>query len=290
MPEKTVILEKDGRIGRVILNRPEVLNAIDDRLPHDLAAAVDAANLDDEIHVIILSGRGKAFCSGYQLKLGPEATEAESFTQEMPWDPMKDYRMMKQNTELFMKLWRCDKPVICKVHGAAVAAGSDIALSCDLIVMAEDAQIGYMPARVWGCPTTAMWVYRVGAQNAKRMLFTGDKITGVEAKQMGLALDAVPSGELDARVDELANRIAGVPRNQLMMQKLMINQALDAMGLENTQMMATLFDGIARHSPEGLNFKNRAEEKGWKQAVQERDQGTYDWARDEPMPPEGKGG
>ena len=149
MPQKTVVLEKDGRIGRVFLNRPEVLNAIDDRLPHDLSDAIDAANGDDDIHVIVLSGKGKAFCSGYQLKLGPDASEAESFTQDMPWDPMKDYRMMKQNTELFMKLWRSDKPVICKVHGAAVAAGSDIALSCDLIIMAEDAKIGYMPARVW---------------------------------------------------------------------------------------------------------------------------------------------
>ena len=150
-------------------------------------------------------------------------------------------------------------------------------------VMAEDALIGYMPVRVWGCPTTAMWVYRLGAEKAKRMLFTGDKITGSEAKELGLVLDAVPAGELDARVDALAERMAGVPQNQLMMQKLMVNQAIEAMGMNNTQMIATLFDGITRHSPEGINFKTRAEEVGWKQAVRERDLGTWDWTQNRPI-------
>ena len=140
-----------------------------------------------------------------------------------------------------------------------------------------------MPARVWGCPTTAMWVYRLGAEKAKRMLFTGDKIDGREAEKLGLVLKAVPAAELDAEVDALAQRIATVPQNQLMMQKLMINQALENMGLTNTQMIATLFDGITRHSPEGLNFKQRAEEVGWKQAVDERDQGTFDWTANQPI-------
>ena len=169
------------------------------------------------------------------------------------------------------------------MHGFAVAGGSDIALCCDIVVMAEDALIGYMPVRVWGCPTTAMWVYRLGAEKAKRMLFTGDKITGSEAKELGLVLDAVPAGELDARVDALAERMAGVPQNQLMMQKLMVNQAIEAMGMNNTQMIATLFDGITRHSPEGINFKTRAEEVGWKQAVRERDLGTWDWTQNRPI-------
>ena len=139
--------------------------------------------------------------------------------------------------------------------------------------MAEDAQIGYPPARVWGCPTTAMWVYRVGAERAKRLLLTGDLISGREAADMGLVSQAVPEAELDATVDRLAARMAGVPRNQLMMQKLMINQAYDNMGLATTQLIATLFDGIARHSPEGFAWKARAEQVGFKQAVKERDSG-----------------
>ena len=283
MEEPTVVWERDGRIARVMLNRPDVMNAIDDRMPHDLAAAVAEANDDENVHVIVLSGKGDAFCAGYDLKYYAEANGSGQATQEMPWDPMRDYKFMKRNTDLFMSLWRSYKPVIAKVHGFAVAGGSDIALCCDLVVMAEDARIGYMPVRVWGCPTTAMWVYRLGAEKAKRMLFTGDKITGAEARDMGLILDAVPAAELDARVDALAERMAGVPQNQLMMQKLMINQAIEAMGIENTQMIATLFDGITRHSPEGIHFKNRAEEVGWKQAVRERDLGTWDWTANRPI-------
>jgi len=155
-----------------------------------------------------------------------------------------------------------------------VAGGSDIALCCDLVIMAEEAMIGYPPARVWGCPTTAMWVYRLGAERAKRMLLTGDLVDGREAARLGLVLEAVPRSRLDARVAEIAARIAAVPKNQLMMQKLMVNQAYDAMGLANTQRFATLFDGITRHSPEGVWFKQRAEDVGFKQAVRERDDGA----------------
>jgi len=283
--EPTVLFEVDGRVGRVTLNRPDVLNAINDQLPHDLAAAIQQANDDDAVHVIILAGNGKAFCAGYDLTYYAEAASGDgnNVTQEMPWDPMQDYRFMKRNTELFMEVWRSYKPVICKVHGYALAGGSDIALCSDIVVMAETARIGYMPARVWGCPTTAMWVYRLGPERAKRMLFTGDKITGSEAKDIGLIYDAVPEAELDEAVEGLAERIAGVPKNQLMMQKLMINQALENMGLANTQMIATLFDGITRHSREGMNFKQRAEAVGWKQAVRERDLGTYDWTADRPI-------
>ncbi|MDJ0982473.1 MAG: crotonase/enoyl-CoA hydratase family protein [Kiloniellales bacterium] len=278
-----VIYEKDGRIGRITLNRPEVLNAIDDEVPAALAAAVEAAAGDPGVHVIVLSGAGRAFCAGYDLAYYAEAGGSNSVTQEMPWDPMQDYAFMMRNTELFMSLWRCHRPVICKVQGYAVAGGSDIALCCDLIVMAEDAEIGYMPVRVWGCPTTAMWVYRLGPEKAKRMLFTGDRIDGREAAAMGLVHKAVPATDLDAEVERLAERIASVPVNQLMMQKLMVNQALENMGLRNTQMLATIFDGITRHSPEGLNFKQRAEEVGWKQAVRERDAGSFDWTANRPI-------
>ncbi|MEM1156153.1 MAG: crotonase/enoyl-CoA hydratase family protein, partial [Pseudomonadota bacterium] len=165
-------------------------------------------------------------------------------------------------------------PTIARVHGPAVAGGSDIALCCDLVVMVDEAVIGYPPARVWGCPTTAMWVYRLGAEKAKRMLLTGDLITGIEAAELGLVLKSVPLAELDETVETLVQRMASVPKNQLMMQKLMVNQAYDNMGLNNTQMVATLFDGITRHSPEGVWFKQRAEEVGFKQAVAERDGGS----------------
>lgn len=278
-----VLFEKTDRIGRITLNRPEVMNAIDDEVPHLLAQAVEEANGDPDIHVIVLSGNGKAFCSGYDLAYYAEGNGSGEVTQEMPWDPMKDYTLMSRNTDHFMSLWRSHKPVVCKVQGFAVAGGSDIALCADFLIMAEDAKIGYMPARVWGCPTTAMWTYRIGAQNAKRMLLTGDKIDGIEAARIGLALKAVPVSDLDDEVEALAERMASVPINQLMMQKMVINQAIESMGLANTQRLATIFDGITRHSPEGINFKNRSEKVGWKQAVDERDRGVYDWTDDRPI-------
>lgn len=280
-----VAYEKDGRIARVTLNRPEVLNAIDDDMPRELEEAVERANGDAGVHVIVLSGAGRAFCAGYDLAYYAQQTEGagNAMTQEMPWDPLKDYAFMMRNTERFMSLWRSHRPVLAKVHGFAVAGGSDIALCADMVMMEESAEIGYMPARVWGCPTTAMWVYRIGPERAKRMLFTGDRIDGREAERIGLVHKAVAADRLDAEVEALAERMASVPVNQLMMQKLVINQAIEAMGLKQTQMFATLFDGITRHSPEGLNFKTRAEEVSWKQAVRERDLGTFDWTENRPI-------
>ena len=190
-----------------------------------------------------------------------------------PWDPMVDYAFMKRNTEDFMSLWRCSKPTIAKVHGAAVAGGSDIALCCDLLVMAEDARIGYMPTRLWGCPTTAMWTYRLGPARAKQLMFTGDTLSGAQAADWGLANLAVPAAELEAATLKLAARIAGVPRSHLAMHKLVVNQAMLTMGLEQTQMFATLFDGITRHNPEGLWFRRQAQVYGFKSAVEWRDSG-----------------
>jgi enoyl-CoA hydratase len=262
-----------GRIARITLNRPARLNAIDDRMPREIRRAIEAANADDRAHVIVLAGAGRAFCAGYDLKQFAEGDATNRWNQPMPWDPMQDYRGMKANTDDFFAIWRSYKPVICKVHGYAVAGGSDIALCADIVIMAEDARIGYMPARVWGCPTTAMWVYRLGAEKAKRMLLTGDTVDGRTAEKMGLVYQAVPAKDLNATVDALARRMAGVPKNQLMMQKLMINQAYENMGLASTQMMATLFDGITRHSPEGIWFRNYAAQHGFHAAVKWRDSG-----------------
>ena len=277
-----VLFEKDDRIGRITLNRPEVMNAIDDDLPHELAAAVSEADHDRDIHVMVLSGAGKAFCAGYDLAHYAEGNGPNKVVQDMPWDPIQDFQFMWENTQAFMSLFGSMKPVICKVHGFAVAGGSDIALCADLTIMGSTAQIGYMPTRVWGCPTTAMWVHRLGPEKAKRMMFTGDKISGIEAAEMGLVLKSVPDDQLDAEVESLASRMASVPINQLAMQKMVINAAVEEK-INQIQRLATVFDGIARHSPEGMNFKARVAQVGWKQAVQERDNGTYDWSRNEPF-------
>lgn len=268
--------ETDGQIATITLNRPERLNAIARGMPQEIREAVEKANDDNTIHCIILTGAGRSFCAGYDLVDFAENKARSAGGQDVtkgPWDPMVDFAMMYRNTQDFMSLWRSNKPTIAKVRGHAVAGGSDIALCCDLVVMADDAKIGYPPSRVWGVPTPMMWVYRLGAERAKRMLFTGDLITGKEAANIGLISESVPEPELNSHVVALATRISAVPKNQLMMMKLVANQSVESMGLTQTQMFATLFDGIARHSPEGVWFKQRAEEKGFKEAVRERDSG-----------------
>ena len=278
MPEfNTLRISQDSgnpRIARLLLNRPERLNAINEDMPREIRAAVDWANGVDEVHVIVVEGAGKGFCGGYDLSTFGEGRIDHPCQQEQhPWDPMLDYAYMKRNTEDFMSLWKSPKPTIAKVHGYAAAGGSDIALCCDLLVMAEDARIGYMPTRVWGCPTTAMWTYRLGPTRAKQLMFTGDTIDGRTAAEWGLANEAVPLDRLEEATLRLAGRIAGVPRSHLAMHKMVVNQVMLNMGLEQSQSLATIFDGITRHNPEGLWFRRHAQAEGFKSAVQWRDSG-----------------
>lgn len=262
------------RIARLLLNRPERLNAIGEATPGEIRAAVEWAQSQDEIHVIVVEGAGKGFCGGYDLQqFGQGRIDHPCQQESQPWDPLVDYATMKRYTEDFMSLWRCSKPTIAQVHGAAMAGGSDIALCCDLLVMADDARIGYAPSRVWGCPTTAMWAYRVGPMRAKQMLYTGDLISGRTAAEWGLATMAVPAAELAPATRRLADRIAGVPRSHLAMHKMVVNQTMLSMGLEQAQQLATLFDGVTRHNPEGMWFRRYAQTEGFKAAVQWRDSG-----------------
>ncbi|MFO1266914.1 MAG: crotonase/enoyl-CoA hydratase family protein [Rubrivivax sp.] len=264
----------EPRIARITLNRPERLNAINAALPGELRRAVEQAEADDGVHVIVLAGAGRAFCAGYDLQdFGSGLAEHPCQQEKQPWEPTEDYAAMKRYTEDFMSLWRCRKPTIAMVHGVALAGGSDIAMCCDLLVMADEAKIGYPPVRVWGCPTTAMWTYRLGPMRAKQLMFTGDMIDGRTAAAWGLATASAAAAQLEETTLALARRIAGVPRSHLAMHKLVVNQAMLTMGLEQTQMFATLFDGITRHNPEGLWFRRQAQAHGFKSAVQWRDSG-----------------
>lgn len=265
----------DGKVAYITLNRPKHLNAIDPHMPIEIRAAVRQANDDDAVHCIVLKGSGAGFCGGYDLGIYAEAAmrgETEG-SQDLAqgYEPFCDYRVMKECTNCYSELFHSYKPTIAQVHGAAAAGGSDIALSCDLVVMADDARIGYPPTRVWGCPTTAMWAHRVGMEKAKRMLFTGDLVDGKEAAAMGLVLRSVPAAELEAAVRLLTDRIAAVPVNQLWMQKQMINSTFEAQ-VAASQRLATVFDGITRNSPEGVAFQGLAANKGFKAAVAARDE------------------
>ncbi len=274
---KTLRVTKDQanpRIGRITFTRAHKLNAITGDTPGDIRKAVELANADSDIHVIIVQGEGEAFCAGYDISLfGEELNDHPCKQESNPWDPMIDYQYMRQCTDDFMSLWRSYKPTIARVQKYAIAGGSDIALCCDQVIMEDSARIGYMPVRVWGCPTTAHWVYRLGPERAKRLLLTGDLIDGKTAKEWGLVIDSVPSDQLDATVNDLATKMAAIPKSHLMMQKMIVNQAVENMGLLQSQMSATVFDGITRHNPEGMWFRRYAQVHGFKSAVQWRDSG-----------------
>lgn len=284
----TLTYTVDGPIARITLDRPHRGNGITLRLPAELAHCVEQADLDPRVHVIALAGNGDGFCAGYDLVASAEgagqdttdappgspldpAVIARNHDPSHTWDPITDYQMMRRNVRGFMSLYTCDKPVVCKVHGYCVAGGTDMALCADLLVIADDAKIGYPPARVWGVPTTMLWAHRLGAQRAKRLLLTGDCLSGREAVEWGLAIEAAPPAELDARFESLLARIARVPINQLVMHKRAVNQALWAQGLAGSQTLGVVFDGIARHTPEGYAFQQHAMTDGFKAAVAARD-------------------
>jgi enoyl-CoA hydratase len=299
-PLKTLTYEADGRVARITLDRPERGNGITLEMPRELADCVEKANLDPEVHVIALAGNGTGFCGGYDLVASAEGMTSDAASSasrpgaagggaqdgspvdpvviagnhdpDGTWDPVTDFQMMSRNVRGFMSLFHSEKPVICKVHGYCVAGGTDMALCSDLLVVEDKAKIGYPPARVWGVPTTALWAYRIGPARAKRLLLTGDSIEGTTAVDWGLATEAAPAAELDDAFESLLERVARLPVNQLVMHKLLVNQALYAQGLQATQALGTVFDGIARHTPEGFAFQQRAAEKGFKEAVRERDE------------------
>jgi enoyl-CoA hydratase len=301
-----LIYEVTGRIARITLDRPERGNAISSALITELAASVERADLDPAVHVILLAGNGKGFCGGYDLG-GAESLDDGVFGSESAppgspvhpltiaanhnpaetWDPMVDYAWMGRNVRAFMSLFHCGKPVVCKVHGFCVAGGTDMALCSDLLVIAADAKIGYPPARVWGSPTTMLWAHRLGAQRAKRLLFTGDCLSGAEALDWGLAIEAPPPERLDERTEILVERIARLPVNQLIMMKLLVNQELYAQGLHSTQVLGTVFDGITRHTKEGHAFVQRAAQAGFREAVRDRDEPFATDPASHPGPPDG---
>lgn len=301
MDLETLTYERDGRVARITLDRPKRGNGITLAMPRELAAAVEQADLDRSVHVIALAGNGKGFCGGYDLVQSAErreeafgdegasgspldpATIASNHNPAGTWDPMVDYAMMRRNVRGFMSLFHADKPVVCKVHGFCVAGGTDMALCSDLLVIGADARIGYPPARVWGVPTTALWAHRIGPERAKRLLFTGDLITGADAHEWGLAIEAPAPDKLDARFEALVERIARMPVNQLVMMKLLVNQTLYSQGLHATQVFGTVFDGVARHTPEGYAFQARAAKEGFKAAVRERDE-PFDAMPEPPLP------
>lgn len=283
----TLRSETRNGVRHLVLCRAAEYNTITPALRDELAAAIDAADADADVRVVLLRAEGPAFCAGYGLDWSTSAESAQTVYSDAErratpearrvWDSVADLRMMSRFVDTYMKLWNAKKPVLAAVQGWCIGGGTDLVLCADLIVAAEDAVFGYPPARVWGTPTTAMWVYRMGLEQAKRYLLTGDEIPARKAAEIGLVLETVPAAALEAHATALAERMARLPVNQLVMMKLLCNQTVENMGFASSRMLGTLFDGIARHTQEGLEFVRRTQEVGFRQAVRERDDPFEDY-------------
>jgi enoyl-CoA hydratase len=266
----TVRTETESGVRSIIFSRPAHNNSLTFHMCDELMRALDAADADPEVHVILLRSEGPNFCGGWGLDWNTKR-QAEISRRERAWDSVEDFRYISRHHNFFMKFWYAQKPTISAVQGFCVAGGSDLVLCTDIIIAAEGASFGYPPSRVWGTPLTGMWVYRMGLERAKRYLLTGDEIPACEAARIGLILEAVPNEQLQVHAMALARRMAQVPSNQLLMLKLLCNETLENMGFASTRTLGRLFDGIARHTQEGLDFITRAEAVGFRQAVRERD-------------------
>jgi enoyl-CoA hydratase len=258
--------ETEAGVRSIVLCRPEEYNTITPRLRDELAAAIDEADADPDVRVMLLRADGKAFCAGYGLDWSTEHQTTES-----DWDSARDYRLMSTFVEVYLKLWYAAKPTIAAVNGWCIAGGTDLVLCADIIVAGEGASFGYPPARVWGTPTTAMWVYRLGFEKAKRYLLTGDEIPAPRAAEIGLICECVHDEALADHAMGLARRMAMVPGNQLEMLKLLCNQTAENRGLRSSTTLGTFLDGVARHTREGRAFVDRSTAVGFRQAVRERD-------------------
>src|SRR5881628_2019093 len=227
---RTLRTETDAGVRSIVLCRAAEYNTITPALRDELGAAIDEADADPAVRVILLRAEGPAFCAGYRLDWSTEA-QAEETKRGRVWDSVADLRMISRFVDTYMKLWYAAKPAIAAVQGWCIGGGTDLVLCADMVVAGEGAVFGYPPSRVWGTPTTAMWVYRMGLERAKRYLLTGDEIPAREAARIGLILETVPDAELEAHATALAQRMARVPTNQLVMLKLLCNQTAEHMGV-----------------------------------------------------------
>jgi len=285
--EPVVNYEEKGSVAVITLNRPEKMNTLTEAVVAGIADGIDEATASRPVRSVILRGEGRTLSGGYDLTPsgaddptepwgspfdapGPEAREGA-------WDPVRDMQFMGHNVKRFMKIWECPKPVLGQIHGWAVGGATDLVLCCDLLFMADDAHIGYAPSRIFGTPTTMMWVYRLGLEHAKQFLLSGDAIDADTAHRIGLVAYVHPAAELETAIEEYARRFEHIPANQLALNKLLINQAYENMGLRTSQLLGTFFDGVTRHTEEAYRWVESFEEKGFRQVIAERDEPFGDY-------------
>jgi enoyl-CoA hydratase len=263
----TLTYESIGHVRRVTLNRPDHHNPLTPRCIRELLAAVGLAEADPEARVIIIRSTGRSFSSGYGFIA--EDADPGDFSGR---DALEgDISAMLSLAAGWGRIWDCALPVIAQVHGNCLAGGTDLALHCDLIVAAEDARIGFPPVRSMGVPPTNMWLYYLGPQWTKRLLYTGDTVSGAQARDIGLVVVTVAREALDGAVLELASRMALIGRDLLVANKRVVNMGIELMGRSQLQRYAALNDAIAHRAPEAVAFHERIGEVGLRQAIRERD-------------------
>lgn len=271
-------------IAVITLNRPDRLNTLTDEVIQGVADGIDAATASAAVRAVVLRGAGRTLSAGYDLTSdggwsnpydapGPQPREGA-------WDPVRDYQFMNANVQRFMKVWRCPKPVLGEIRGWAVGGATDLVLCCDQLFMADDAHIGYAPSRIFGTPTTMLWVYRLGLEHAKQFLLTGRAIDAPTAHRIGLVSEVHPADVLSEQVEAHARRFANIPANQLALNKLLINQAVENMGLASSQLLGTFFDGVTRHTEEAYRWMESFGERGFREVIADRDRPWGDYGEE----------
>ena len=268
--------ESSNGVGRVRLNRPEKLNALSRELQDELVDCLQTLDDDPSVNVITLRGNGRAFCAGYDIT-PPDTEEAQQTSEYVRNNIRADIHRMKRTPNTMNAILNMSKPIIAGIHGYVIAGGTDLAMHCDIIVAADDAQIGFPPVRSMGTPPTHMWTYMVGPQWAKWFLLTGESVSGKQAEEMGLVWKSVPAEGLDAAVDDLASTMARIPWELLAANKSIVNKAMDLMGRTTLQHIAAETDAIAHQAPIVKEFNKIAKEEGLKSALEWRDRPFRDY-------------
>ena len=257
-------------VRRITMNRPDKRNALNHPLRGAILEALRTADQDPEVRVMVIRGAGPSFSAGYDLGGGNEGHEYPHFT------PGGEGQWPRHVTESWMSIWDLSKPVIAQVHGYCLAGGSELATGCDLVYIAEDAQMGY-PAVRFGVPDMHFHPWMLGMRRAMEMMITGDSINGVEAVAEGWANRAFPAEQLDDEVLKVAARIVEIPADLVQLNKRVVHRQMDHMGMRSGIRAGTDLCALGIHSPAMAEFIGKTKGEGLTNALQERDEPFGDY-------------
>jgi enoyl-CoA hydratase len=269
-PFENITYEVDNGRARVTLNRPEKRNALSIQLVEELRDALWEADNDKSVHCVILKGEGPSFCAGYDLTArrdsiddGIERRTGSGFDDDA-WRIERFQRSLRTLSDMH-------KPTIAQIHGHCLAGGTDLALYCDILICADNANIGYSALRNMGAAPNQMWLYHCGPQWTKRLLLTGDTLSGEDAAKIGLVLKSVPEDMLEAEVEGLADRLSWIDPEMLSANKRIINIGMELMGAQTLQRLAAENDARAHTTDAAKNVFKQIATEGLRPALRDRD-------------------